>query len=148
MARIDLTDAVVQMDNASNVLTDVSSDISTVTLDLDIAGSTNFNLGSRYAFATEGGVSGTLSIEYYANDTASTLDELVIAWMLDATAKGGARSFQIDEPDSTSGSRRWSFEGKLGGSQTGTSKTAGSGDPQTKTLSINVDGAITVSTIA
>lgn len=148
MARIDLTDSVVSIDSTSGgSLVDVSGDISSVTLDYTINGSTQHNLGSRFAFATEGGVTATLSIEYYANDTASTLDEIVLAWAL-ASTKGGARSVQIDEPDSTNGSRRFSGEFKLGGNQSAVKKTAGSGDPQTKTLSLNLDGALTVSTIS
>jgi len=147
MARIDLSDAIVKLDNASNTLTDVSGDISSLTLDYTVNGSNNYNLGSRFAFATEGGVTATITIGYYANSTASTLDDLVLAWAL-ASTKGGARSIQIDEPDSEVGSRRYSCEVRLGGSQTAVTKTAGSGDPQTKTLTLNVDGTITVSTIS
>ena len=141
-------EGILQFDNASNALQDVSSDIQSFQLALNVNGSTYHALDSRWAKALEGGVSATLNITYYNDTTATELAGYIREMLLHASNKGGARSVRIQSPDGSTGSTQYDFEVKAGGAVDLSTKTAGSGDAETLTIALNVDGSITESTIA
>jgi len=148
MAVVVADEGVIQIDNASDALQDYSTDVDSWQLALNINGSTYHTMSNRWAKALEGGVGGTLTLSYLNDTTATELAGIVRAWMLHATAKGGARSVRLQVPDATSGSTQYDFEVRLGGNADLNQKTAGAGDPEKLSLTLNVDGAITASTIA
>ena len=91
---------------------------------------------------------GTVTINYYDDTSATSFAGYMREWLLHATNKAGARSMQIQKPDGTTGSTQYDFEVRSGGSAQIVNATAGSGDPQTLTITLNVDGPVTETTIA
>ncbi len=148
MAKFAQHDAVFKFDNASDTLQDVSTSIQSVTLDVTVNGGQFHTLGDRWADSLEGGIMGTVSVTFYDDDSATSFAGYMREWLLHASNKGGARSMQIQKPDGSTGSTQLDFEVRPGGSVQFANLTAGSGDPQTLTITLNVDGAITETTIA
>jgi len=140
--------AIVQFDNASDALQNVSDDIQTITIDPSVNGATYFSLASRWASASEGGIMATVTVNYYNDTSATSFAGYIRAMLLHATSKGGARSFRIQNPDAVAGSIQYDFEARLGGGAQITNKTAGAGDPELLSITFNVDGAITETTIS
>ena len=147
MTVIVADEGVISFDNASNTLQNVSSDVIDFQLAVNVNGATYHTLADRWAKATEGGVSGTLTLNFVDATTATELAGYLRAWLLHASNKGGARSVRIQTPDGTSGSTQYDFEVKPGGNYGLTSRTGGSGDVAKNSITLNVDGAITESTI-
>jgi hypothetical protein len=148
MAVIVADEGVVSFDNASDTLQDVSSDVINFQLAVNVNGGTYHTLADRWAKATEGGVSGTLTVTFVDDTTATELAGYLREWLLHASNKGGARSVRIQTPDGSSGSIQYDFEVKPGGNYGLASLTGGSGDVTQNSITMNVDGAITESTIA
>ncbi len=148
MAQIIADEGVISFDNASDALQDVSSDVLNFQLALNINASTFHTLSSRWAKATEGGIGGTLTITAVDDTTATELSGYLRAWLLHASNKGGARSVRIDSPDSSNGSNRYDFEVKPGGNYNLSSLTGGSGEVSQNSITLNIDGAVTHSTIS
>lgn len=148
MTQFAAGDAVFSFDNASDSLQDVSSSIQSVTLDAVINGTTYHTFGSRHANAQEGGIAYTVTINLYDDTSATSLAGYLREWLLDASNKGGARTFRIEKPDGTTGSTRFDMEVKPGGNAQLANLTAGSGDPAALSITLNVDGAVTETTIS
>ena len=147
MTAISIDEGNVKLDNASDTLQDVSSSVISGTLDMTVNGAQYHTLGSRWAKANEGGLMGTVTLNYVNDTSATSLAGYIREWMLDASAKGGARSMQIQLPDGSAGSIQYDFEVKLGGSAQLVNKTAGAGDIEELSITLNIDGAVTESTI-
>lgn len=71
MTAISIDEGVVLFDNASDSLQDVSDDVISGTLDLTVNGSQYHTLDNRWAKANEGGIMGTVTLNY-VNDTSAT----------------------------------------------------------------------------
>lgn len=141
-------DAIFKFDNELDTLVDVSDSITSLTLDMTVNGGQFHTLGSRWANSLEGGIMGTVTVNYI-NDTSSTsFAGLVRSWLLHQTNKAGVRSLQIQQPDGSAGSTQYDLEVYAGGSAQLVNATAGSGDPQSLSITLNISGAVTETTIA
>jgi len=147
MTAISVDEAVVQFDNASDALQDVSADVISGTLDLTINGTQYHTLDSRWAKANEGGIMGTLTLNYVNDTSATSLAGYIRAWIMGASAKGGARSVRIQSPNASAGSTQYDFEVFPGGPSQMANKTAGGGDVEQLPITLNISGAVTVATI-
>lgn len=147
MTAISIDEAIIQLDNASDTLQDVSSGVTSGTLDITVNGSQYHTLGSRWANANEGGIMGTVTLNYVNDTSATSLAGYIREWMLGASSKGGARSMQIQVPDDQAGSIQYDFEVKLGGSAKLADKKGGAGDIEELSITLNIDGAITETTV-
>ena len=148
MAKFAQHDAVVKFDNASDTLQDVSTSIQSVTMDMTVNGGQFHTLGDRWADSLEGGIMGTVTVNFYDDTSATSFAGYMREWLLHASNKAGVRSMQIQKPDGTSGSTQFDFEVRAGGSVQLVNATAGAGDPQTLTVTLNIDGPVTETTIA
>ena len=148
MAKFSSGDGVVSLDNSGGSLQDVSDDIQTLVIDITINGSTNHHLGSPWAFATEGGKMGTVTFTFYDDPDPTSLAGYIREWVIQTSAKGGARTLRVDTPDSTAGSVRQEMEIKPGGSFQLVNLTAGSGDPHLLQATFNIDGEVVDSVIS
>lgn len=151
MAVVIADEGVVMFDDTDGTaasLVNLSGDILNFQLATNINGSTYHTLGNRWAVAAEGGIGGTLTLTFVDDTTATEAAGLFRAWLLHASNKGGARSMQVQTPDATTGSTQYAFNVKAGGGYGLASLTGGSGDVSQNSLTLNVDGAITATTIA
>jgi hypothetical protein len=147
MSKMAGGDCIVQFDNASNALQDVSSSIETIAMPLTVNGGQFHVLNDRWGKAMEGGIMGTVSITYYNDNSPTSFAGYVREWALHASSKGGARSLRVQTPDGSAGSIQYDCEVKLGGEAQIVNAAAGSGDPQKLSLTLTIDGAVTDSVI-
>ena len=147
MAQLAQHDAVVSMDASDGgSLTDYSSDIQTVNLSGTYNGSQYHTVDGIDAKALVGGRAYTCEITYLNDPTASELADVMRDWF-NGSSKAVDRSVQIQIPDATSGSLQIAFEALPGGTIDLANIVAGSGEAQTLTVQLNVNGAITITNI-
>lgn len=140
------TDAVVSLDNASAVLTDVSDYCSTVTISGTASIGKFFVFGETGAQSAEGKRDMTAQIGVRPAEDAAGASRILNAWFMSATTMG-RRTFQCDTPDSTSGSCRISGEVYLSAWELVNHDAAGDGTPATQTASLQFDGLPTYSVL-
>lgn len=140
------TDAVIQLDNASNVLTDISDSVSTVSID-GTAGATVFHtFGLVGGQSAEGNRSNTASLGIRRSEDSGLGTRLVDPWYF-SSGKMGARTLQIDVPDSSAGSTRISGEVYITAWQPINQDAGGDGTPTVTTLALQYDGLPTYSVL-
>lgn len=140
------TDAVTKMDNSVGSLIDVSDYVSTVSIDGTAQIGKFYVFGELGAQSAEGkrDVTATMGVRP-ATDSAGASASLD-GWFFSAT-KMGARTLEIDTPDSATGSTRISGEVYLSGWQPVSQDAAGDGTPSTQTASFQYAGLPTRSVL-
>lgn len=140
------TDAVVSMDNASNVLTDVSDYVSTFSIDLSASIGMFYVFGETGSQAAEGkrDVKASMGVRP-ATDAAGA--SMLLDALAFATGKMGQRTLRCDTPDSLTGSTRIEGEAFLTAWQPVNQDAGGDGTPSTQTASWQYVGVPTRSVI-
>ncbi len=135
---------VFKLDNAAGTLTDYSSHIRNVkppSLKNNVG--RYFTIDARAEKTSEGGYSSTFSVEVIRDPSASSLHSVLAAWV----PLGGKRTYQVDAPDSLTGSERDTGECRLESYDPG-QIGAGSGEAAFGTANFVVDAGNAHSVIA
>lgn len=100
-------DAVIKIDNASNTLIDISGSSNSAELEFnnDIGEFKTF--GSKWKGRIQCGKDATLKLSIVASKDAAEAMRIALDWFFNTN---GAKTVQIDAPDSTTGSDRISGE--------------------------------------
>lgn len=146
MAKWNAGEAVVSIDNTSDALTDFSSDIVSVTLNETADSSQQGTLGERAKRGFVGKIAGSGSIVVQKDTDTSRAYYNLTQRLRNATYYGAAITMQIDEPDGTTGSLRYTGEVKITG--VNSTKSGDSGDAPTAEFQFITDGNWTESVIA
>lgn len=140
------TNAVVSLDNAVGSLTDISNYCSTVTVDMTASIGVFYTFGSLSANKSEGKRDVKASLGVRPAEDATGASRILNAWSMAAAAMG-ARTFQVDTPDTSSGSCRISGEAYLAAWQLINQDASGDGTPATQTASLEIDTLPTYSVL-
>ncbi len=141
------TDGVVQLDNASAALTDISDDVSTMALDVAYQSGSFFTLGLSGAQTTEGprSFTGSIGIRPAETDDVTNGHFLANQWLLPGVGvKAGARSLRVQHPDAAVGSYQYDMEIRATSYNVVAADAGGDGTPATQSLAFNVDGDVTL----
>ncbi len=140
------TDAIVSLDNASAVLTDISDYVSTCSVDGTAQIGMFYVFGETGAQAAEGKRDTKASLGVRpATDTTGASASLD-GWYF-SVGKMGQRTLRIDTPDSATGSTRIEGETFLSAWQPISQDAAGDGSPSTQTASLQFVGVPTRSVL-
>lgn len=145
---ITVTDAVVSMDNASNVLTDISDQVAKVSLKVTraIGKFATFGLSALQKVPGKPDFNGTIGLYPTDNTGTSEAHRLMTAWNNDSAH--AARSFRVQHPDANAGSYQYDFEAYCTDFEFLNQDANGDGTPPLQNASIEVDGAVTVTYIS
>lgn len=106
---VNACDVVLQVDNASGVLTDLSGSSNQASISMSSNTGQAFTFDGEWALQHICGKSASMSIQaIYSTEDAEALNLLADWWF--GTAYNDARSVQVDIPDSNAGSDRYSGE--------------------------------------
>lgn len=107
--------SVIQLDvTAGGSLTDISGTTTTVSIEPDRESKETYTFGSEAALTTVGKTTTKIAIEIVYSSTTAEAAYILEAWFYGTAAVSkGSRTIQIDIPDSSAGSRRFSGEVKL-----------------------------------
>lgn len=149
MAVIEQAFAVVKIDKAAGTLVDISAQVQTCKLGVDANGQNYYTLGENYALAADGKKKWTVNMTCIVTDGGSETEAFDIfnTWFL-STNQPGARTIQLDTPDSSVGSFRFSGEVKCTAVSDIVNVDAAGGNVQVFTVTLMGDGTLTKSTIA
>lgn len=112
---ISSNQSVISLDvTAGGTLTDISGTTTTVSIEPDRESKETFTFGSESALTTVGKTSTKISVEIVYSSATAEGAYILEAWFYGTAAVSkGSRTIQIDIPDSSTGSRRFSGEVKL-----------------------------------
>lgn len=147
MAVISLNEGVYQIDDDTGSLVNFTNWVITCEMSIENTIGTYATVGEGWQKATEGMRAGTISLEIEPDTTSGSAYELFTEWMFPASGKPGDRSFQIDTPDSTNGSIRYTGECKINNINPVRAEP-GSGDPMSLTVELTVNGVVSRSVIS
>ena len=145
---LSVTDAVVQMDNASDSLTDISSQVAQVNLKVTrkIGKFSTFGLGATNKTAGKPDYTGAVGVYPTDNTGTSEAHRLMTAWnVADSQA---TRSFRVQHPDASAGSYQYDFEAFCTDYEILKQDANGDGTPPLQMANIEVDGSVTTSYIS
>lgn len=142
MAYIAQGQGVINLDNSAGTLTDISAGCERFGLSADINVGEFFTLGSDWGKSLSGGKKATVDLTVIGETGTSHAYDLLADWLFN-TAHKTARTLRIDQPDSSSGSVRYSGEFRLRTLGDAHTANAGSGDPVRTTAQLASDGTIT-----
>jgi len=140
------TNAVVSIDNAVGSLTDISTYASIVSVDMSASIGVFYTFGQASANKAEGKRDFKASIGIRPSEESAGGSRIFNAWAV-AAGTMGARTFQVDTPDSTSGSCRISAEAYLAAWKMVDQDASGDGTPATQTASLELDTLPTYSVL-
>lgn len=137
--------AVVKLDSTTGgSLVDYSAWVKSVTPpSIDHRAGTYNVMSSRFDKTLDGGIGATWSMDVYADPAAGSLHRVLEAWQ---SGGGGLRTYQIDMPDSNTGSGRNTGECRLQSYSPGQG-VAGSGNARAGTATFLIDSGDTASTL-
>lgn len=147
MAVVARGQAVVQLDNSSGTLTALTSGTVGATIEVTQNTGKYFTLDSDWQKALDGGKTWRVTLRFVADTSGTSAYSYLRDWMLPASGRSGARTIQIDFPDSTNGSQRYSGEVVIDSLTDLGSAEAGSGDPVMVTAQLTGSGVLTDSII-
>lgn len=133
------TDCVVNLDNASNVLTDISDAVSTASMDGTASAAVFYTFGLSGGQSAEGNRTVTATLGVRRAEDSGLATRLIDPWFF-AAGKMGARTLQIDLPDSSAGSTRISGEFYITAWQPISQDAGGDGTPTVVNLALQSDG--------
>lgn len=112
---ISSNQSVIQLDvTSAGTLVDISGTTTKVSIEPDRESKETFTFGSESALTTVGKTSTKISVEIVYSSTTAEGGYILEAWFYGTQAVSkGSRTIQIDIPDSSTGSRRYSGEVKL-----------------------------------
>lgn len=112
---ISSNQSVIQLDvTSAGTLVDISGTTTKVSIEPDREAKETFTFGDENALTTVGKVSTKIAVEIVYSSTTAEGSYILERWFYDTPAiSKGARTIQIDIPDSSTGSRRFSGEVKL-----------------------------------
>ena len=145
------TDCIVSIDNASNSLTNISDDVSTIALDVAYQSSQFFTLGLSGAQTEEGprAFTGSFGLRPAETDDTSNGHYLMTEWLVPGSGvKAGQRSVRIQHPDAAVGSYQYDYEiAPATNYNLVNADAGGDGTPNVQNLAYNVDGDVTLTVI-
>lgn len=139
-------DAVIKFDSEAGALVDISGTTNELGLVFGLNSELWRSFGSRYPGRLTCGKDMTGSFKIVYSPTVAEGRELIEEWY--HTSNGDARSFQVDLPDSSVGSLRYSGEVILETGYEIPTVAAGEAKPIEITFTIAAAGEITLDTIA
>lgn len=145
---ITVTDAVVSMDNASDVLTDISNQVAQVSLKVarKIGSFNTFGLGATQKTPGKPNYTGSIGLYPSESDDTSEAHRLMVAWnVADSQA---ARSIRIQHPDANAGAYQYDFEAFCNDFEIVKQDANGDGTPPMHSAAIEVDGSVTTTYIS
>lgn len=146
MAKWNAGECVVSFDNTSDSLTNYSTDVVSITFNESADSSQQGTLGEQYKRGFVGKLAGSGTIVVQKDTTTSAAYYTLSERLRNATHYGVAFTLQIDEPDGSNGSLRYTGEIKLTGSNS--TKSGDTGDAPTAEFSFITDGAWASSVIS
>ena len=112
--QISSNQSVVQVDNASGTLTDISGVATKVTIEPEREAKETYVFDNENAIVTVGKSKVKITVEIVYSSATAEGKALLNAWYYGtATVSKASRTIQIDVPDSSSGSDRYTGEVKL-----------------------------------
>ena len=143
------TNCIISVDSTSGgSLVDYSDDISTATLD------NNTTVGGFYTFGlageqtSEGQRSHSCSLGVRPSEDVAGFYYVLNAWKYPGSGTAsGARSVRIQSPDATAGSYQFDFEAYPENWQALNGDASGDGTPPSLSLSLRVDGDVTLTIV-
>lgn len=143
MAKVPMHKGAMQVDNAADALTDLTS----LTIAFAVEGKkhvgTRHAIGNADPYRGEGGRDNHVKGKVFFTTTDDEAYDLFVDWLL----SDGARSVEVYKPDMTSGSIKLAFEGVLESFSPLLASEGGKGDLSEHDFSIAIEGAITKSTV-
>lgn len=140
------TDAVVKLDNSVGSLTDISDYCSTVSIKGTASIGKFYVFGEVGAQSAEGKRDMTADLGVRPAEDAAGASRSLNTWFMSVTTMG-RRTFEVDTPDSTSGSCRFSGEVYLSAWEPVNADASGDGTPSTQTATLQFDGLPTYSVL-
>jgi hypothetical protein len=132
--------AVITFDNTAGTPTDMSTTISKVTLDANSNVASFFTFGTNVAYKTEGKRTYMGSVTYPSAEDTSSMDYTVSAWFHPGASNTmGTKTLQVDTPDSSAASYRYSGEIRAKDANVVNQDAGGDGTPAMKVLSFEWD---------
>ena len=144
MADLILHNAVVELDNDSNVLQTITTQANRVEITVEKNVGEYFTFGSAWAKNGEGGKRFKVTLKCIATTTTSEAYELLRSWMLSGS---GARTIRLSVPDGSAGSGRYSGEVILQDMSPMHIQEAGKGEPVEIVANMVGTGALSYATI-
>lgn len=133
------------IDNVGGVLTDVSPNETSFTLNVQNATATYGVLNTQWQKAVDGLRSWSVDCELIAEPGTNGYS-LLRDWIM--AAAPGARTIRMDQPDSLTGSQRYEGEARIQNANGLLNANATGSDPVRVTFTLVGDGALTPSVIA
>lgn len=130
--------AIVSLDNAVGSLTDISSYVSTVTIDMSASIGVFYTFGIPSANKAEGKRDFKAALGVRPAEDSAGASRILNAWSV-ASGSMGTRSLRVDTPDASSGSCRIDAECYLSAWQLVNQDASGDGTPSTQTASLEID---------
>lgn len=149
MAFLDVAFGVTQLDNSSNTLVDITDQVKSLRLTVEGNSQEFFTLGEWFAFVSDSKKRWSAELVIYASDASGETEAygLIKSWYI-GNDQPGNRTLQVDTPDSTTGSFRYSGEVKCTSVSPLVEIDAAGGKPQEVTVRLMGNGALTQSVIA
>ena len=133
--------AVITFDNTSGTPTDMSATVSKVSLSADATVGSFYTFGTNVANKTEGKRTFMGSLTYPSAEDTSSMDYTVSAWFHPgATSTMGTKTLQVDTPDSSAASYRYSGEIRAKKASFVEQDASSDGTPAMKQLDFEWDG--------
>jgi len=110
---INASDVVVTLDNASGTATDISGSSNTCSITAETETAKTNTFTGNYPLSFTGKVNVTVDLSAVYTTATGEASDILKQWKF-GSSYGSSRTLQIDIPDSTSGSDRYSGEFKLG----------------------------------
>lgn len=144
---IPLHGSVISIDNAGGTPVDVSDFVQKGMLKVIRPVGVYHTLGELSSEASQGGLSWELELEIVKTKDANGAYKLLRDWLTSSAIMQRNRTITIDDPDSNTGSERYSGEWYFEGFDPISTKEGGKGDPQILKANFKNHGPITPSTI-
>lgn len=148
MAFLDIAFGVIKIDKTAGTLVDITGQVKTARGSVEGSNQEFYTLGDFYAHVSDSKKKWSVDITFYASTGANETEalDLFSTWYI-GNDRPGNRTLQIDTPDSTTGSFRYSGEVKCTSMSPLFDIDASGGRPQEITVRLMGDGALTKSTI-
>jgi hypothetical protein len=141
---VNVCDVVIQLDDSGGTLRNISGSTNRVVLDFDQELGDYRAYGSDWPKRLDAGQDATITLTVLYTTASNEGYDVLKQWF--HAAQPGARTLQVDVPDSTVGSDRYSGEVRINAKRF--TIDAGQGGPVMVTARLRPDGAFSWATIA
>ena len=134
-------DVVLQIDNAAGTLTNISGSANQVSMELTRTLGSLVTFEGNWDIVTACKRSGTITVGVVYSTASAEARELLEGWFFGDTGGSDSRSIQIDVPNSSVGSRRYTAECVV--ESMSLPIDASSADPIAMTFQLRTNGTVT-----